>query len=274
MNTVRLIIKLSRPRFWMYLAGPFLFGYTVVYDHQHTFLTVSFIYTFFFFLIPANILLYGINDLYDKETDTLNPKKKHEEEAVKASTYKTYQYAVMISLFAAIPIFYFQGKLSNILLLLFLVLSYMYSAPPIRFKIRPFFDSASNILYAIPAFIGFAHLSQNLPSITVIFIAWLWTFSMHLFSAIPDIEYDKTAGMQTTAVYLGKQKCIWLCIILWSLMAILSSSISPLLIIAFIYPLAVLLVISKKMTVESLYWKFPYINTILGFLLYLYAYNS
>jgi 4-hydroxybenzoate polyprenyltransferase len=28
-----------------------------------------------YFLIPANIRIYGINDIYDYETDKLNPKK-------------------------------------------------------------------------------------------------------------------------------------------------------------------------------------------------------
>jgi 4-hydroxybenzoate polyprenyltransferase len=29
----------------------------------------------FYFLIPANILIYGVNDMFDYETDKLNPKK-------------------------------------------------------------------------------------------------------------------------------------------------------------------------------------------------------
>ena len=35
--------------------------------------------------------------------------------------------------------------------------------------------------------------------------------AMHCYSAIPDIEPDKQAGLVTTAVYLGKQNSLLYC---------------------------------------------------------------
>lgn len=274
MNVLKLIIRLSRPRFWLYLAGPYLLGYTFAYDHTTSFLTPKSVYTFLYFLIPANIFLYGVNDIFDRETDKINPKKDSKEQKITLKTYSIYLYIVIFSLCMAIPLFIFQNRLSNLLLALFLIFSYLYSAPPIRFKIKPFVDSASNILYALPAFIGFSQLVYTAPNYKILLVAWLWTFGMHLYSAIPDIEYDKKAHMQTTAVYLGEQKSLWLCFVIWLIMAVLTLTISPLFILSFIYPLTVFLVIKKITLLEDMYWRFPYINALAGFILYVYAYNS
>ncbi len=271
---LKVIVKASRPRFWLYLAGPYLFGYTFAYDHAQTFLTFESVYTFFYFLIPANVFLYCINDLFDRPSDALNPKKNSKEQKADAANIQIYYYAVTLSLVALIPIFYYQTLLSNLFLILFLILSFFYSAPPFRFKAHPFIDSASNILYALPALIGYIQLQNNLPRAEAIATAWLWTAAMHLFSAIPDIEYDKKALINTTAVTLGRKKSLLLCFLLWLLMAIISTSYSILLSPSFIYPLSVLAVIFGFISLNSMYWKYPYITTVLGFLLYIYAYNA
>lgn len=274
MTLLSFILKLSRPRFWLYLAGPYLLGYTFAYAHAQTFITPLFAYSFFFFLIPANIFLYGVNDIFDSETDKINPKKKSKEQATLQTNVIKYQWSVFISLLCALPLFLLQNIASNFFTVIFLLLSYYYSAPPLRFKKRPFIDSLSNILYGIPAFIGFMQLQANFPHLHIVMITLLWTTAMHLYSAIPDIDYDKKAGIQTTAVFIGKRKSLWLCFLLWLCMATLSIFISPIFTLAFIYPFSMLLVITNIVSPVKMYWRFPYITGILGFLLYLYAYNT
>ncbi len=274
MNIINRIFKLSRPRFWMYLAGPYLLGYTFAYDHSQPFLNPLFLYSLFFFLIPANIFLYGVNDINDMETDQINPKKKSKEQATQYTTLTMYQRSVLISLLLSLPLFILQNAASNLLTIVFVLLSYYYSAPPFRFKNRPFLDSLINILYAIPAFMGVSQLQSHFPPMTVVVTIWLWTTAMHLYSAIPDIEYDKKAGIQTTAVYMGGKKSLYLCLLLWLCMAILSVIISPILFLAFIYPICIILVLTDKISPLKMYWRFPYITSLLGFLLYLYAYNT
>ena len=75
MNRTKQIIKLSRPRFWLYLAGPYLVGMAYSAQTAKQFYSFDFLYPLFYFLIPANMFLYGINDLFDKDTDKLNAKK-------------------------------------------------------------------------------------------------------------------------------------------------------------------------------------------------------
>ncbi|MFM7088214.1 MAG: hypothetical protein ACKOW9_01625, partial [Candidatus Paceibacterota bacterium] len=77
--TIHSILKMSRPRFWLYLAGPFLVGYTASAFSLDAFSDWRFWVLLFYFLIPANILLYGVNDLADQDTDAFNAKKDDKE---------------------------------------------------------------------------------------------------------------------------------------------------------------------------------------------------
>ena len=69
------IVEISRPRFWLYLAGTYLVGYAFGAENIYSLQNFNFIIHFLFFLIPANIFLYGINDIYDEDTDQFNQKK-------------------------------------------------------------------------------------------------------------------------------------------------------------------------------------------------------
>ncbi|MEF8937724.1 MAG: lycopene elongase, partial [Halovenus sp.] len=66
---------LSRPRFWFYLAGPVIVGVVYGASSQADLFTPLTVELFLYFLIPANIFLYGINDIFDADIDQLNPKK-------------------------------------------------------------------------------------------------------------------------------------------------------------------------------------------------------
>jgi lycopene elongase/hydratase (dihydrobisanhydrobacterioruberin-forming) len=72
------LIAISRPRFWMYLLGPYLIGYALAVSFHGTEYPYGLSYIFLFlllFTLPANLFLYGINDMYDGDTDRENPKK-------------------------------------------------------------------------------------------------------------------------------------------------------------------------------------------------------
>jgi 4-hydroxybenzoate polyprenyltransferase len=152
----------------------------------------------------------------------------------------------------------------------FIFLSYFYSAKPLRFKDKPFIDSASNILYIIPGIFAYYLASGSIPSIIILVAGFLHTFSMHLFSAIPDIQFDKETGIITTAVYLGRTYSLILCLFLWSGLALITLTIasSPFKFLTLIYPLMTIYLLITGKKVESLYWFYPYINIGLGGLMF------
>ena len=65
------IVKASRPVSWINTAYPFAAGYVMVEREIDARLVVGTL----FFLIPYNLLMYGINDVFDYESDLRNPRK-------------------------------------------------------------------------------------------------------------------------------------------------------------------------------------------------------
>ncbi len=100
---------------------------------------------------PISIILYGINDIYDKNLDSLNPKKNsfnlNEKEQV---IIKGVSILISILLVASSIV---TINLSNLLSMLLLIsISYFYFAPPMRLKELPPVDSISNGLLFFLAF--------------------------------------------------------------------------------------------------------------------------
>ncbi len=149
-----------------------------------------------------------------------------------------------------------------------MALSVFYSAPPLRFKARPFIDSLSNVLYAVPGFLGYQHASGHAVSWEVVAVACLWTSAMHLFSAIPDIGADRSADLNTTATVLGHRGSLVLCASLWLAFAAFVMSLQafrPYSAVLMVYPAVPLLLLFRPEPVTGrVYWFFPAVNALVG----------
>jgi 4-hydroxybenzoate polyprenyltransferase len=219
------------------------------------------------------VLLYGINDYYDSETDEANPKKDLKEFRFRAQDKTQLQRILLTVLLLSLSyMLLLQSFTEKLIFTAFLLLSYLYSAPPIRFKAIPVLDFASNILYLLPGVLGYYQITQTLPSLLIFISGFLHTSAMHLFSAIPDLNFDMKANIKTTAVVLGKHRALQLCLILWSaftVTALYLTEFHPLSALAFLFPaIPLLLLINPKLNIDKIYWYLPYFNTILGGLLF------
>lgn len=271
------LLKISRPRFWLYLAGPFIIGYILGINSMSDVLSLGFILGILFFLIPANIFLYGINDYFDYDTDRLNPKKQSKEQLVTSKLRSVLLFWLIgcLVLFFAYALTVRAG--SKLILLIFFLLSAFYSAPPLRFKSTPVIDSISNVLYFLPGLLAYHELTGLFPHWSLILAFACWTTAMHLYSAIPDIKFDRKAGLKTTAVVLGKKMSLWVCFFLWLiffvsvilnvLMNNFGGVYSFIFWILLIYPLMMLYILFSKVDIAKAYWYYPYITGILGFII-------
>lgn len=269
---ISLALKVSRVRFWFYLAGPFTVGYVWGAQRFIDLWNPEFFAFLFYFMLPANILLYGVNDYWDYDTDRLNPKKGGKEHLVrdeeKGRLVAILGVAVAVG---ALLMILQRDPVERAILASFLFLSYFYSAKPLRFKARPILDFSSNILYLIPGILGFHQAIGHLPSLGVVVAAFLHSSAMHIFSAIPDIQWDTGVGIRTTAALMGERASTTLCFIFWALfsgMVIVIGGFSLISFISLIYPLMIVYLWVRRMKPGSTYWAYPYINTGLGGLLF------
>lgn len=271
--SIRRILVMSRPRFWSYLAGPYLIGYTLAANSIDSFFTLPFLYTLFYFLIPANLFLYGINDYFDRDVDRKNPKKTSYESRVTVDEMPAVLNFTLISLIFTLPLFAYMNAYGLAILLCFLLLSAFYSVPPIRFKTMPFFDSASNMLYILPGLLGFAQISPSIVSFSTLVYLSCWPAAMHLFSAIPDIDADRGAKINTSATYFRKTWSLTVCLLLWLIFAVFATSVNPLFVVSFMYPsIPLYLLYHHDVSIESVYRKFPLFNTFIGTILFAYLF--
>lgn len=272
-NVLFFAYKISRFRFWIYTAGTYVVGFALGANSLSSFFMPEYFIFLFYFFIPANIFLYGVNDYWDAETDLKNPKKGEKEYRIIEQDRRQLRNILLVMTALSLFLFIFIDSISKVILTGFILLSYFYSAKPLRFKAIPGLDSISNALYLVPGILGYYLAAGELPPVLILAAGMLHTTAMHLFSAIPDIECDSIAKIRTSAVELGKERALIACLFLWAglaLLAVVLTKFHPLSILAFIYPtIPFLLIVRKSSSVERLYWYLPYINTALGGLLFI-----
>ncbi|KYH26326.1 lycopene elongase [Halalkalicoccus paucihalophilus] len=261
--TLRYLLALSRPRFWFYLAGPVLVGAVFGAERVNELLSVPLLALFLYFLLPANVFLYGINDVYDREIDAKNPKKEGREARFEGQ--RVVPIAVVVCALVPLAFFSLFPPGTWVWLAVFLLLGAAYSAPPARFKTTPLLDSISNGLYLAPGAAAYVALAGSQPPLLAIAGGWLWTMGMHTFSAIPDIGPDRAAGIETTATLLGESWTYAYCGACWTLSALCFGALDGRLGALFlVYPTLVLAVSLTEIDVSRAYWWFPVINVVVG----------
>ncbi|MBS3760829.1 MAG: prenyltransferase [Halodesulfurarchaeum sp.] len=260
---LRYLVVLSRPRFWLYLAGPILVGAAYGAQSLEAALSPTVGLLFVYFLVPANVYLYGINDVFDTDTDQHNPKKGSQEARYRGQ--RLVPGVVLATGIFLIPVAAVLPPKTWGYLLLWAVLATTYSAPPLRFKARPYLDSLSNGLYVLPGFAAYTALAGTHPPVAAILGAWAWAMAMHTFSAIPDIEPDRAAELETTATHLGEHGAFWYCGLLWTGAAFAFGTLDWRLGVALgTYPVLLWLVVRSDVPVGRAYWWYPAVNAVVG----------
>ena len=266
---IRWLIKISRPRFWVYITGPFLIGVLAASSVQNWPLVIL---LGAYFTFPANLLIYGVNDIFDYETDKHNPKKEAYETLVKPKEQKQLWRWIAITNAPFLLLLPFLGNSGRWGIAGFLFFSVFYSMPPVRAKVRPLIDSIFNVLYICPGIVGYAVVSKTMPSLYLCLAAAFWCMAMHAYSAVPDIQADKKAKINTIATQLGKAGTLLFCLVCYGLAAGLSISTLGQFSIAagMLYGFMMIITLQAKnaKAVMKLYSLFPYINMGVGMALF------
>ena len=255
--------KISRPRFWPYLFGPFIIGLTSANNYSNWWLLVI---SGLYFSLPANLLIYGVNDIFDYETDKVNPKKQSYETLLKPAQQKSLLKLILLFNFPILVLMLFMPMAAVLSLLAFWFFGVFYSSPPIRAKTKPFLDSFFNILYIFPALVSYGLITGEFPSLVIIISATLWCMAMHAYSAVPDIESDRKANMATIATVLGSKLTLIFCLGAYVGSAILTYQWLGVFSVfaGLVYGTMVIMSLFRQTKIFHLYKIFPYINLGLG----------
>jgi 4-hydroxybenzoate polyprenyltransferase len=260
------LLRASRPRFWLYLAGPVIVGVAYGAGSVGELFSPLAVALFVYFLLPANVFLYGVNDVFDADIDAENPKKDDRE--VRYQGDWLVPVAVVASGIFGVAFVFVLPAVGGGAMAAFLLLAVEYSAPPLRFKTTPFLDSLSNGLYILPGVVAYAAIAGSAPPLAAVAGGWLWAMGMHTFSAIPDIEPDRNAGIETTATFLGESRTYAYCAACWLAAAAVFALVHPFFgAVLGGYPVFVAAVVASDVDVDRAYWWFPFLNTLAGMVL-------
>lgn len=272
MPDIRFLLKVSRPRFWFYIFGPYIVGLVAAISERSELLNWRPAIFALYFLFPANLLIYGVNDIFDYETDRLNEKKTEYETLVIPDRRNALTIAILIT---NLPFIIAAGIFATAVLPSlagFLFFSIFYSAPPIRAKAKPFLDSAFNILYVFPGAFAYQMLSTSFPPVSLMIAAGCWTAAMHAYSAILDIEADNEANLKTIATVCGPYVTLAICGALYLAAAAISfeylGMVSVSLGFAYVFLMLASVRSYKTGRLFKLYRAFPLINIFAGFILF------
>ena len=212
------ILSISRPLWWIFTSLPFLLVYTLLSDS----VTLFSIAAFLFFFFPYNLAMYGINDIFDYETDIRNPRKTNV--LAKSKHVSLWSWIAVICM-PFIVYLLSKGSLeANLWLVLMLFMVVAYSAKNLRWKEVALLDSiTSSFHYTSPVFYALI-LTGYSKEYVVAFIAYfLWAMGNHAFGAIQDIKPDKEARIRSVATQLGALNTSIYVLFLYSTAAVISA---------------------------------------------------
>lgn len=200
----------SRPVSWINTAYPFAAAYLLTTRQIDATLIVGTL----FFLVPYNLAMYGINDVFDYESDLRNPRKGGAHGAV--LDRRMHPITLWASALSCLPFVVYLvivgSPLSWLVLALSLFFVVFYSAPPLRLKERPFADSiTSSIHFFSPAVYALvlagATWTWQLGLVIAAFA--LWGIASHAFGAVQDVAADRAAGIASIATARGARWTVW-----------------------------------------------------------------
>ena len=222
MRTLEQLLLSSRPLSWINTAFPFAAAYYLATRELDLAFWIGTVY----FLIPYNLAMYGINDVFDYESDLRNPRKGGVEGALlDRSMHRTTLWAAVIT---NVPFLMYLVAVGSPLSWLVLAISVFaviaYSAPKLRFKERPFIDSVTSSTHFVsPAVYGLVLAGAVFtPQLWLLLAAFfLWGIASHAFGAVQDILADREAGIGSVATAIGGRATVRVSVLAYALAGVL-----------------------------------------------------
>ena len=218
MSTLRVVVQSSRPLSWINTAYPFAAAYLMSTGRVDLTLIIGTL----FFLVPYNVAMYGINDVFDYESDIRNPRKGGVEGAVVKPEFQRpilWASAVLCLPFVAYLVTV-GTALSHAVLAMVLFAVLAYSVKGLRFKEIPFLDSLTSSTHFVgPAFYGIVLTTGTVDRSQWLILGafFLWGVASHAFGAVQDIVADREGGLGSIATAMGASWTVRFAVVCYAL---------------------------------------------------------
>lgn len=272
METLKLLFVTSRPISWVNTAYPFAAGYLLLGGGFDTLFVVGTL----FFLIPYNLMMYGINDVFDYESDIANPRKGGVEGAITPKKFhSTILWSSVLLSVPFIAYLVFMGNMiSNLTLSVVVFFVIAYSLKGLRFKEIAVLDSVTSSMHFVgPLLYAISLLGATAEAWVIVGAFFMWGMASHAFGAVQDVIPDREGKIHSIATILGARRTVWFSFVLYifATLAVLSlqtgiAIISAMTVLFYAGNVAPFLQITDKTSMQaSKGWKrFLWINYLAG----------
>jgi len=221
-DLLRHAFLVSRPVSWINTAFPFASA-VVLTTHEVDWLLVV---GTFYYLVPYNLAMYGINDVFDHASDVKNPRKGGVEGALLPPRFhRPLLWLVVASNVPFLLVLLVAGSpAARAAVVVSSAAVVAYSIPGLRFKERPVIDSmTSSTHFVSPAVVGLALAGARFDGGVLVILTsfFLWGMAAHAFGAVQDILPDREAGIASIATVLGARRTVRTALGLWTAAGVL-----------------------------------------------------
>jgi 4-hydroxybenzoate polyprenyltransferase len=206
-NKYKMLLLSSRPISWINTAFPFAAAYLVTGGE----LSSQFWLMTFYFLIPYNMLVYVVNDVFDYESDLRNPRKGGVEGALVPP--RLHPFMLQMVRLANVPFLLvfciYSSVATSVVLLMVVIGALVYSVPKLRFKERPVLDSITSSFHFVgPALVALSITGWRMEHWPYLLAFFFWGMASHAFGAVQDINADRQANIHSIATQFGAKHTV------------------------------------------------------------------
>ena len=219
-------IRLLRPIAWITFLLPFSVGFGLgmtsesnPYHVIFAFIAISCWMSFCFVL----------NTIGDKEVDKFhNGRSKdmnlaYQPLVTREINEKEALFLSVMFFFGSLFFAWFINFLFFILIFIVDLVGYVYSMPPLRFKTKPISDIMCNAFAAGTIFIAGLSIGGENMNLAMILGAFIMASIFYIPTMVTDYEFDKKAGLKTSAVFFGPKKMLKIMYLLTVLLVVIMS---------------------------------------------------
>ena len=199
---IAFLVKVARPGLW----ATSTWFYLLPVGRMHVFDTARFWLGLIYVTFPLGLILYGWNDIADREIDQFNPRKGTFLFGARGSRADLLRLPFPIAIVQAFFVTVFWFFVGPKILLWFgalILFTAIYNLPRFGLKSLPPFDILNQAGYLLVFVLSsWLNHAPQLPWQTMIFGA-LFAMHSHVFGEVMDIEPDRRSGRHTTATVIG-----------------------------------------------------------------------
>jgi 4-hydroxybenzoate polyprenyltransferase len=204
-------VRLLRPIAWITFLLPFSVGLGLGITSESNLFHIIFAFIAFSCWMSFSFI---INSLSDKDVDKLHNGRSKDMNLANQpfvtgeTSEKEALILMLLFLFSSLLFAWFVNPLFFILILIVDIVGLIYSISPTRFKARPVGDILCNTVAGGVIFIAGLSVGGSNMNYLLMIGAFVMTSIFYIPTMVTDYEFDKKAGLTTSAVYFSPKKIL------------------------------------------------------------------